>query len=852
MLKHYFKIAWRNISKYAIHNTISILGLMAGFVCLSLSSLWLKYENSFDTFHKDADRIYTFSQYEQDGTEHHMEKVSYENLLPLFEDPIIESNTGIDFADYDNAREIRVDSTFFDVFDIRLVSGDWSFLGNENLLAITSSFADTLFHGQNPLGLTYNDRKIVAVVDGFDKPSVLRFDLMSYRNSSITADYYEKVLLNKYEPADKEDDQAVLSAIQNSLLEMVDRQQSIFFIKVSDQVSIDSLSNKMDTIIFNISSLDRSQTKLQPIKGLHLQKAKNEMYFSYRNMQMLFYSSLLLMSCAIANLLLFFLNIIRKRERELALRTVNGSSASSLIGMLAIEVGLIVGISLIAGFLFVFAINEQFARLADPEMPGSYIVGNSLIVMLAVFFVSMIICSISIYIVRHRSIQSSIINRKNNSTFRKVSLGLQLFIGVLFIFAASVMIHQFSFLRNENWGIVVKDQAVVSILKEQPKTWAEMSPEEFGNALKDALGTGLGKIIPTEENDYQTLIEGQFGFSGKFSSLPVVEEMIPGVGDLNYFVPNGYLSGTMMSRDCKIDSIDKISVDILGILDSKNMRAIGVTVLEGSIPDRPIADNEIVITENLKKEIGLDIIDDNTQLTIENMRVNMNTYQRETVTGIYHVLAVIKDVHRFNYDEKPSKLIFCSKNNKNMFPIRMPVDKTKAVYTLRYHHGNRKEFTEQLTAIMDSTKLDYEITFSEDSYFAGLTHDKHLFNLILMLGLICMLISVFGVWSIITLTCQERRREIAVRKVHGAKVRDILTIFVREYGAVLLATSVVAFGVGYVVMHKWLQQFQKQAVISWWIYAVILLGMAAIISLTVVQRIIKTARENPADVIKSE
>ena len=115
-----------------------------------------------------------------------------------------------------------------------------------------------------------------------------------------------------------------------------------------------------------------------------------------------------------------------------------------------------------------------------------------------------------------------------------------------------------------------------------------------------------------------------------------------------------------------------------------------------------------------------------------------------------------------------------------------------------------------------------------------------------------MLISVFGVWSIITLTCQERRREIAVRKVHGAKVRDILTIFVREYGAVLLATSLVAFGVGYVVMHKWIQQFQKQAVISWWIYAVILLGMAAIISLTVVQRIVKTARENPADVIKSE
>jgi ABC-type antimicrobial peptide transport system permease subunit len=850
MIKHYLKIAVRNIRKYAIHNIISILGLMAGFVCRSLSSLWIKYENSFDSFHKDADRIFTFSQYEPDGKEFHMGKLSNTILLPFFEDPNIESYTGINFVDYDNAREICVDSTFFDIFDIKLVSGDWSFLGNERLLAITSSYADSLFHGQNPIGLTCHDRKIVAVVDGFNKPSVLSFDLMSYRSSNVTVESYTEMILNS--SPDTDDEKEILAYFQKIMLDMSNKTASIFFIKLYDKVNIDSLSNKVDSVFALASALAGAKTELQPIKGLHTQNAKNDMYFNYQNMQMFFYSSLLLMSCAIANLLLFFLSKIRKRERELALRTVNGSSASSLIGMLAIEVGLIVGISLILGFLFVFAINEQFVRLADPEMTGSYIVGNSFIVMFAVFIVSMIICSISIYIVRHRSMQSSIVSRKNNSTFRKVSLGLQLFIGVLFIFAASVMIHQFRFLRNENWGIKINDQAVVSIIKEQPKTAAEMSPEEYGNAFVEGLGIGLGKIIPTDENEYQTFIEGQFGLSDKYSSLPVVEEMIPGVGDLNYFVPNGYLSGTMRSVDCKIDSIDNMTVDVLGILDNKNMRVIGVTVLEGSIPDRPIADNEIVITENLQKELGLDVIDDNTQLTIENMCTNMYTYRPEKVTGIYHVIAVIKDVHRFNYDEKPSKMIFCSKNNKNVFPIRMPVDKTKAVYTLRYHHGNRKEFTEQLTAMMNSTGLDYEVSFSEDKYFAGLTHDKHLFNLILMLGVICMLISVFGVWSIITLTCQERRREIAVRKVHGAKVRDILAIFAREYGAVLLATSVVAFGVGYVVMHKWLEQFQKQAVISWWIYAVILLGMAAIICLTVIQRIMSTARENPADVIKSE
>ena len=67
MFIHYLKIAIRNIRKFALQNTVSVIGLAAGFVCLSLSSVWLYYENSFDRFHKDADRIYTFNESTPDG-----------------------------------------------------------------------------------------------------------------------------------------------------------------------------------------------------------------------------------------------------------------------------------------------------------------------------------------------------------------------------------------------------------------------------------------------------------------------------------------------------------------------------------------------------------------------------------------------------------------------------------------------------------------------------------------------------------------------------------------------------------------------------------------------------------------
>ena len=58
MFAHYLKIAFRNLWKYKAQNIISIVGLAVGFVCFAFSTLWLRYEMSYDNFHAKADRIY--------------------------------------------------------------------------------------------------------------------------------------------------------------------------------------------------------------------------------------------------------------------------------------------------------------------------------------------------------------------------------------------------------------------------------------------------------------------------------------------------------------------------------------------------------------------------------------------------------------------------------------------------------------------------------------------------------------------------------------------------------------------------------------------------------------------------
>ena len=115
-----------------------------------------------------------------------------------------------------------------------------------------------------------------------------------------------------------------------------------------------------------------------------------------------------------------------------------------------------------------------------------------------------------------------------------------------------------------------------------------------------------------------------------------------------------------------------------------------------------------------------------------------------------------------------------------------------------------------------------------------------------------MLIAAFGIFSLVPLSCEQRRKEIAVRKVNGAAIKDILLMFVKEYMLLLIIASVIAFPVGYVLMKRWLENYVEQTVISAWIYFAIFGGIMIVIFACIGWRVWQAARQNPAEVIKSE
>ena len=61
MLLHYLSLAWQQLEKYRLQSLVSIVSLAIGFACFALASMWIKYETTYDAFHKDAEKIHVIT-----------------------------------------------------------------------------------------------------------------------------------------------------------------------------------------------------------------------------------------------------------------------------------------------------------------------------------------------------------------------------------------------------------------------------------------------------------------------------------------------------------------------------------------------------------------------------------------------------------------------------------------------------------------------------------------------------------------------------------------------------------------------------------------------------------------------
>ena len=130
--------------------------------------------------------------------------------------------------------------------------------------------------------------------------------------------------------------------------------------------------------------------------------------------------------------------------------------------------------------------------------------------------------------------------------------------------------------------------------------------------------------------------------------------------------------------------------------------------------------------------------------------------------------------------------------------------------------------------------------------------EKKLTTLVTIFSLLSIAISLLGVFGLVYFETQYRRREIAVRRVHGAKIAQILGMFVGQYARMVLVAFLFAVPVSYLIMWRWLQGYAYHIPLYWWVFALALLIVLAVTSAIVLARSWKAARENPVEALYKE
>lgn len=767
MIKHYLILAWRNLRKYRLQNVVSIVGLAAGFVCLSLSAIWVHYYNTFNGGIPDGDRVYKVAAGARGEVDNMtIEDSYYQQLLELPELEVVTSLSLMGIPDehisesgYDNQPKMDdcriIDSLFTDIFPLEVVSGSLDFLWREeDMCIITESFAREHFPGENPVGQHCKAGNVAAVIKDLDPHFSLCAPLFRY----LPQHFHSSVFVKLRKGAD-------VALVEQKLNDLRKDEE-----------------NKID---FSLLPMAKAHQ--------YIWRFSSEGNLSQNHVKTFRWASVGLVLCAFAGYLVLYLNRTRSRRREMALRTVHGAQPMQNVWLFATESLFVFAAAIGLGLLGVYALAKPFAAYAEVTMKDGLLLGQSLLYMVACMAVCVVLCLISTAIVCRRSLQQSLQSSRGVSRlFQRLSIGIQLVISLALSFCVSVMLLQFHHQRTTDWG-----------------------HNAYGVMYFD------DPYSPTFDCAY---------WQSRLAALPMVEDVT-----IEY-------EGGMNNQGWYVNFSDDPANDSTYFryfmpADPANPHW-QLKVLEGSLPTAEMwQPNEVAITASAAKELGLE--HPVGQLLYRNGRQNTT------------VVAVLGDIANANYNApavvQPTHIAF---------PDETPDKRGKlAVF---FPPSQRKALSEAVRALVKEEEqaqdkvINFMMDYSADGYEDALRKDRNMARLLGIVTGVALLVALFGIYSIITLACRQRRREIAVRKVYGAKVGDVLSLFIKEYGLILVLSSAVAFVVGTLIMHRWLEHYVMRVPLYWWLYVGLFVAVALLIALCVGARVWKTAQENPADVVKSE
>ena len=162
----------------------------------------------------------------------------------------------------------------------------------------------------------------------------------------------------------------------------------------------------------------------------------------------------------------------------------------------------------------------------------------------------------------------------------------------------------------------------------------------------------------------------------------------------------------------------------------------------------------------------------------------------------------------------------------------------------------KRRIAEVLNRLDGSQK--YEMWFLDDDLQQTYVEEFRFISQVKLFAIICIIITIIGVFSLTMFETEYRRKEIAIRKVMGSSVGSVVRLFAMRYALPLVVAFVVAAPVGWWLSNSWLQSFAEHTPIHWWLFPLSFVLVSAVVITTVIIQSWRVATANPVESIKTE
>lgn len=791
MFKNFLKITFRNLFKNKTYTLINLSGLSIGMACIILVLIWVENELSYDRFFKNSDNIHLVLQ-------------GFDNSYSTSTSELMAPQLRVDFPEVTDATEygyVNEDFLFKyknNSFNEYVAFTDSRFFNIFNFPFIEGN-RTTALSSPNSLVVTesfakkyFGGKNAIGKSVSFDFVNT-KYDL---KVTGIIRDLPQNTHFQR---------QAFVSMdIMNKRFPNMKSWGSFWprtYIVLKPNISIKSLEQKITNtfkVYFPNSQQSKLNFQLQDLKDIHLYSAGIQdlaIHGNITNVYIVIIIAFLILIIACANYINLSTALSFKRGKEIGIKKVIGVRRSQLIRAFIGETFIFVFISMAAAIILAELATPFLNNLTGKHLSFNWSNLNLLVGLFLVAFLTGIISAYypALFLSSYNPVR--IFKGENQGGSKKLSLrkGLIVFQFTLLIgliTCTQVVTKQLNFIENGKLGYNKENILCVPL-------------NGFSYSKIDALKSELS-------NDPNVI--------SSCASEPVDDRSL---SSTTSFFWKGKIKETHQS-------ITRLHAD----LDFASTYKLSIKEGRFFTPQFSTSDsNNFVLNETAAKLMGM-----------------TSPIQKEFKLGrrVGKIIGVVKDFHFSSFHKKIEPLVIVQPNEKHNARLRL--------LSIRLKPGNLKKSVASVKSTWE--KVDPSAPFNFyflDQYLDNQYRaEQRTAKLLSYFSFLAILIACLGLYGLTLFMTETRTKEIGVRKVLGASVKSIVTLFTKDFIKWILIANIIAWPSAYFFMNKWLQTFAYKIELSWWLFA--FSGfIALIIALaTVCIQAIRAAKANPVKSLRYE